>query len=162
MSECCLRIRQDTRCSSLRRHYRLLARRFCGRSFTSKCEGEGARMIWLLTGVTFVATVGVVVALFYALSPGEVSIATRLARITGIGGPVPEEKFAERQKERVRETLANVGKLLPAPTTEKASRVQLLMMRAGYRSPEAVMAMRGVKIIFPILTLATMYFTRAY
>jgi len=119
-------------------------------------------MIWLLTGVTFVATIGVVVALFYALSPGEVSIATRLARITGIGGPVPEEKFAERQKERVRETLANVGKLLPAPTTEKASRVQLLMMRAGYRSPEAVMAMRGVKIIFPILTLATMYFTRAY
>jgi tight adherence protein C len=119
-------------------------------------------MIWLLTGVTFLATVGVVVALFYALSPGEVSIATRLARITGIGGPVAEEKFAERQKERVRETLANVGKLLPAPTTEKASRVQLLMMRAGYRSPEAVMAMRGVKIIFPIVTLSIMYFTKAY
>src|SRR5215467_3122585 len=163
MSECCLQIQPGPGCSSLRRHCRLLARRFCGRSFTSKCEGEGARMIWLLTGVTFVATVGVVVALVYALSPGEVSIASRLARIAGIAGPVPQEaKFAERQKERVRETLANVGKLLPAPTTEKASRVQLLMMRAGYRSPEAVMAMRGVKIIFPILTLATMYFTRAY
>jgi tight adherence protein C len=120
-------------------------------------------MIWLLTIVTFVATMGVIVALFYAVSPGEVSIATRLARIAGIAAPVQEEaKFADRQKERVRDTLANVGKLLPPPATDKASRAQLLMIRAGYRSPEAVMAMRGVKIIFPVLMLAAMYFSRAY
>jgi tight adherence protein C len=120
-------------------------------------------MIWLLTLVTFVATVGVIVALVYALTPGEVSIAARLARIAGIAAPAHEEpKFAARQKERVRDTLANVGKLLPAQSTAKASRVQLLMMRAGYRSPEALMAMRGVKILFPILTLAAMYFSRAY
>jgi len=120
-------------------------------------------MVWLLTLVTFVATAGVVVALFYALTPGEVSIATRLARIAGIGIPVTEEaKFADRQKERFRDTMANVGKLLPDAPAEKASRVQLLMMRAGYRSPEALLAMRGVKIIFPILTLTAMYFSRAY
>ena len=89
-------------------------------------------MIWLLTIVTFVATMGVIVALFYAVSPGEVSIATRLARIAGIAAPVQEEAtFADRQKERVRDTLANVGKLLPPPNTDKASRVQLLMIRAG-------------------------------
>lgn len=120
-------------------------------------------MIWLLTLVTFVATAGVVVALFYAVSPGEVSIATRLARIAGIGVPVQEEaKFADRQKERFRDTMANVGKLLPDAPSEKSSRVQLLMTRAGYRSPEALLAMRGVKIIFPILTLTAMYFSRAY
>jgi len=120
-------------------------------------------MIWLLTLVTFVATTGVIVALVYALTPGEVSIATRLARIAGIAVTTREEpKFAERQKDRVRDTLANVGKLLPPPSTEKASRVELLMIRAGYRSPEALMAMRGVKIIFPILTLTGMYFSGAY
>ena len=121
-------------------------------------------MIWLLTILTFLATVGVVVALFYALTPGEVSIATRLARIAGVSAPAQEEqKFAERQKERVRDTLANVGKLFPAaPTTAKASRVQKLMIRAGYRSPEALMAMRGVKLLFPILTLTGMYFSGAY
>jgi len=120
-------------------------------------------MIWLLTLVTFVATAGVVVALVYALSPGDVSIATRLARIAGISAPVPEEtKFADRQKERFRDTMANVGKLLPATPTAKASRVQLLMTRAGYRSPEALMAMRGVKILFPIVTLTLMYFSRSY
>jgi tight adherence protein C len=120
-------------------------------------------MIWLLTIVTFVATMGVVVALVYAVSPGEVSIATRLARIAGIAAPIQEEaKFADRQKERVRDTLANVGKLLPPPSTEKASRVQLLMIRAGYRSSEALMAMRGVKVLFPVLLFAGMYFLRLY
>src|SRR5262249_17646432 len=121
-------------------------------------------MIWLLTILTFCATVGVVVALLYALTPGEVSIAARLARIAGVSAPAQEEqKFADRQKERVRDTLANVGKLLPVSTpTAKASRVQLLMIRAGYRSSEALMAMRGVKILFPILMLTAMYFSRAY
>jgi tight adherence protein C len=120
-------------------------------------------MIWLLTLLTFVATLGIVVAILFAFSPGEVSIAARLARIAGIAAPVHEEvKFADRQKERVRDTLANVGKLLPAPPTDKASRTQLLMIRAGYRSSEALGAMRGVKLIFPIALLAIVYFTGAY
>jgi len=120
-------------------------------------------MIWALTILTFLATAGVVVALLYAFSPGEVSIATRLARLAGITAPVENApNFADRQKERVRDTLANVGKMLPTPSTEKASRTQLLMMRAGYRSPEALLAMRGVKLIFPIATLAGVYFSGLY
>jgi tight adherence protein C len=120
-------------------------------------------MIWLLTLLTFLATTGVVVALFYAFSPGEVSIATRLARIAGIAAPAQEEaKFADRQKERVRDTLANVGKMLPAVSTEKASRTQLLMIRAGYRSSEGLLAMRGIKLIFPIAALAGVYLTGMY
>src|SRR5215467_2112242 len=105
-------------------------------------------MIWLITLFTFIATMGVVVALFYAFTPGEVSIATRLARIAGITAVPEETKFAERQKERVVDTLANVGKLLPTQSTDKATRTQLLMIRAGYRSSEALMAMRGVKLLF--------------
>jgi tight adherence protein C len=120
-------------------------------------------MIWILTILTFLASAGVVVALVYAFSPGEVSVATRLARLAGISGPVQEEtKFTERQKERVRDTLANVGKILPPPSTEKANRTQLLMIRAGYRSPEAILAMRGVKMVFPFATLAVVYFTGLY
>jgi tight adherence protein C len=120
-------------------------------------------MIWILTILTFVATAGVVAALVYAFTPGEVSVATRLARLAGIAAPVPEEaNFAARQKERVRDTLANVGKLMPAPGTEKATRTQLLMIRAGYRSSEALLAMRGVKLIFPVAALALVYFTGFY
>ena len=120
-------------------------------------------MIWMITILTFIAAAGVVVALVYAFSPGDVSIANRLARLAGISGAVPEEaKFATRQKERVRDTLANVGKILPAPPTEKASRTQLLMIRAGYRSPEALLAMRGMKLIFPVGMLAGVYFSGLY
>jgi tight adherence protein C len=120
-------------------------------------------MIWILTILTFLATAGVVVLLMYAFSPGEVSIATRLARLAGITAPAEDEpNFAERQKERVRDTLANVGKILPQVDTEKASRTKLLMTRAGYRSPEALLAMRGVKLIFPMVTLAGVYFSGLY
>ncbi len=120
-------------------------------------------MVWILTILTFLATGGVVVALVYAFSPAEVSVATRLARLAGIAGPAQDEpKFADRQKERVRDTLANVGKILPAPSTDKANRTQLLMIRAGYRSPEALLAMRGIKVIFPIAALAGVYFSGLY
>ncbi len=120
-------------------------------------------MIWILTVLTFLATAGVVVAIVYAFSPAEVSVATRLARLAGIAGPAKEEaKFADRQKERVRDTLATVGKMMPTPGTEKASRTQLLMFRAGYRSSEALLAMRGVKLLFPIAALAGMYFSGLY
>jgi tight adherence protein C len=120
-------------------------------------------MIWILTIATFLATAGVVVAVIYAFSPAEVSVATRLARLAGITGPPQDEpKFADRQKERVRDTLANVGKLVPAPSTEKANRTQLLMIRAGYRSPEALLAMRGIKLIFPIIALGAVYFFGLY
>ena len=120
-------------------------------------------MIWIITAFTFIATAGVVVALVYAFSPGQVSIATRLARLAGVTGHVQDEvKFAERQKERVRDTFANVGKLLPVPTTEKATRTQLLMIRAGYRSSEASLAMRGVKLLLPVAALAGVYFSGLY
>jgi tight adherence protein C len=120
-------------------------------------------MIWILTAFTFIATAGVVVALVYAFSPGQASIASRLARLAGVTGPVQDEvKFAERQKERVRDTFANVGKLLPVPATDKATRTQLLMIRAGYRSSEASLAMRGVKLLFPVAALAGVYFSGLY
>ena len=120
-------------------------------------------MIWILTAFTFIATAGVVVALVYAFSPGQVSIASRLARLAGVTGPVQGEvKFAERQKERVRDTFANVGKLLPVPATDKATRTQLLMIRAGYRSSEASLAMRGVKLFLPVAALAGVYFSGLY
>ena len=120
-------------------------------------------MIWILTILTFLATAGVVVAIVYAFSSAEVSVATRLARLAGIAGPAKEEpKFADRQKERVRDTLASVGKMMPTPGTEKAGRTQLLMFRAGYRSSEALLAMRGVKLLFPIAALAGIYFSGLY
>jgi len=120
-------------------------------------------MLWIITLITFVATLSVVAAIVYAFSPKEVSVAARLSRLAGISTPAPEEaRFAERQKERVRDSLASVGKLIPPASTQQAPRTQLLMIRAGYRSPEAILAMRGFKILFPIGVLAAVFLSGLY
>lgn len=84
-------------------------------------------MLWLITCITFIATLSLVVAVFYAFSPSEVN-----------------------------------GRLLSQASTHSVSRTQLLMIRAGYRSPEAILAMRGFKLMFPIGTLAAVFLTGAY
>jgi tight adherence protein C len=120
-------------------------------------------MLWLITGITFVASLSLVVAIFYAFSPAEVNVAARFSRLAGIAAPVQEEtRFADRQRERVRDSLASLGKLLPPASTQNTNRTQLLMIRAGYRSQEAILAMRGFKIMFPIATLAAVFLTGAY
>jgi len=50
----------------------------------------------------------------------------------------------------VQEALASVGKLIPG---QNASRAQLMMLRAGYQSPNAMQMIRGVKVLLPILSL---------
>jgi tight adherence protein C len=120
-------------------------------------------MIWVITFITFLATLSLVAACFYAFSPKEVNVAARFSHVAGIIAPVPEEThFAERQKERMRDGLASVGKILPPPSTQKASRTQLLLMRAGYRSPEATLAMRGFKILFPVGMMAAVFMSGFY
>jgi tight adherence protein C len=120
-------------------------------------------MVWIITAITFVATMSLMAALFYAFSAKEVNIAARFSRVAGISAPIPEQKqFADRQKERMRDSLASVGKLLPPAATQQSSRTQLLMIRAGYRSPEAILAMRGFKLMFPIALLAAVFLTGFY
>jgi len=121
-------------------------------------------MIWLITGITFLGTMVLIAALFYAFSPSsEVNIAARLSRLTGVPAPVEgEPQFSDRQRERVRDGLASLGKLLPPPSTKQASRTQLLMIRAGYRSPEAILAMRGFRLLFLIAPVTIVFLTGIY
>lgn len=118
-------------------------------------------MIWAATGITFVATVVVLMAVVYAFSAGGPSIAGRLTRIWHPQAVTQEVRFKEKQKERVQRVLTDVGKLLPV-SIKGASHTQRLMVRAGYRRPEAVMAMRGAKVLFPIGLLSLVYFTGFY
>lgn len=119
-------------------------------------------MIWLLTSLTFVVTLTVITVLFYALSPGRVDIIGRLSRISGIPVTREEPKFVEKQAEKMRSTLADLGKILPAPSTQRVSRDKLLIIRAGYRNPDTILTIRGLKIVAPIAGLAAVYFTGLY
>ena len=118
-------------------------------------------MLWVVTGITFLTTVFLLLALVYAFSPGEFGVAGRLSRLLNTTAPPREEAFSEKQRVRAREVLASIGKLMPS-ATQRTSRAQLMMIRAGYRRPEAVQVIEGLKILLPILLLALVLFTGVY
>jgi len=119
-------------------------------------------MLSALTAVTFLATVLILVALVYAFSPGESRVAARLEQLKQPAVRAQEEKFAEKHKERARDLLARVGSLLPATAGARANRSQIMMMRAGYRSSEATLAVQGMKILTPIALVVLVFITGIY
>lgn len=118
-------------------------------------------MIWGITAVTFIATAAILLALFYALAPGEGGMASRLSRLINPVAPAKEDTFANKQKERVRSSLANLGKIVPGDA-KQTPRSQLMMVRAGYRNPEAIMTIRGLKLLLPVAFVAAVFFTGLY
>jgi len=118
-------------------------------------------MLWGVTAVTFIATAATLLALFYALAPGEGGMASRLSRLINPVAPPEVDSFAEKQKERMRSSLASLGKFVPA-NAKQTPRSQLMMVRAGYRDPEAIMAIRGLKLLMPIAMVALAFLTGFY
>jgi len=117
-------------------------------------------MIWI-TAITFVASLIVVMAVFYAFSTGESAVAERLTRLTQALPGVPEIRFRQRQKDRAERVLTDVGKLLPTSAAQ-LSRTHRMMIRAGFRRPEAVHVMRGAMVLLPLGLFCLAYFTRFY
>ena len=116
-------------------------------------------MIWLVTLGTFLATVTVCVSLFYAFTSGDSGIVRRLSQLDSTQGSEHQEAFAEKQKERVQKALVSVGKLVPGGTP---SRSQLMIIRAGYRSQNAILTIRGLKVLLPIALVGVVYFSGFY
>jgi len=107
-------------------------------------------MLWAVTTITFLATVAVLAALFYALAPGEIGIAEQFSRLIQPPPQVREASFSDKQKERLRDSLAAVGGLVSSNLGSAGSKAQLPMVRAGYRSASAMLAMRGMQILLPV------------
>lgn len=116
-------------------------------------------MIWAVTFATFFATVILCGSLVYVFTAGESGIVRRLSRMADAPPRERKEAFAEKQQERVHDALVSIGKLVPGKTESPA---QLMMIRAGYRSPTAILAMRGLKVLLPIALVAAVYFSGFY
>jgi tight adherence protein C len=117
-------------------------------------------MDWATASLTFVAALAIMGALVYAFMPGELGIAGRLSRLFGAAAPVRAEGFREKQKERMQQTLATVGTFISPKTL--STRSQLMMVRAGFRTPEAMQAVGGVRVLLPLVLLAIVFFTGIY
>ena len=118
-------------------------------------------MLWAATAITFLATVGLVGALLYAFLPAKMDAVGRLSRLLNVSPSLSDAAASKKQKDKMRDTLASVGKLLPGAATAPSS-AQLMMLRAGYRSSNAIGAMRGVKILLPLGLLALGLVTGLY
>lgn len=117
-------------------------------------------MDWSVITITFVATVAIMGALFYAFAPGDLGIAGRLSRLLGAAVPVREASFKDKQKDRVERALASVGTLVSPKTP--SSRNELMMLRAGIRRPEVMHAISGIRLLLPIVFLGLVYFSGLY
>lgn len=115
-------------------------------------------MVWVAVGLTFVAIVVVAGALVYAFSPGEFPIANRLSRLWQPLAAQRKMSFREKQTQKAARVLSDVGKLIPS-STKNLSTAKLMLVRAGYRRPEAIMAMRGAKVVLPVLFAVIVYVT---
>ena len=119
-------------------------------------------MLWAVTALTFLATFGVLAAVFYAFSSQGGAVAERLSRLGNTAPVVEETGFVEKQRDNVRNTLAGLSKLVPGGDGAATPRTQLLLIRAGYRSNQAYAAMRGFKILTPVAFVALTFVTGAY
>jgi tight adherence protein C len=119
-------------------------------------------MLPALTAITFLATALVLCALVYAFTPAETGVAERLEQLKRPATRAPQGKFAEKNKVRARDLLAKVGGLLPATAGARASRAQIMMLRAGYRSSEAILAIQGMRMLTPIALVILVLATGVY
>jgi tight adherence protein C len=117
-------------------------------------------MDWIMAPVTFTATVAIMGALVYALIPGEWEIAGRLSQLLAAPAPARELAFTEKLKERLRTTLAHIGSLVSSKSM--SSKSQLMMVRAGFRSPEAMQAISGMRLLLPMGLAAIAFFSGLY
>jgi tight adherence protein C len=119
-------------------------------------------MLWAVTGTTFVLSAIAILALVYAFTEKQATVAERLSTLSDPISTDPEESFGKKQSRRAMEAAAALGKMMPAAAAKQASKAQLMMVRAGYRSSDAILIMRGIKTLSPIAFVAAALVTGIY
>jgi tight adherence protein C len=68
----------------------------------------------------------------------------------------------DRQVERAGHVLEDLAKILPQATGKQMSRLNRLMLQAGFRRPNSAAVFRGAKILLTALAVGTVYLTGYY
>jgi tight adherence protein C len=119
-------------------------------------------MLFAACGVTFLATVMIVLALLYMVSPYvDAAVSERLVRLWRPASEQRSAGFRQNHARKLQRFLVDIGKLVPT-SAKRVGYTKRMLARAGYRRPEAITAMQGAKTILPILFLSTVYFTKIY
>lgn len=121
-------------------------------------------MLWTITAATFLATVLILLAVVYAFTPPETAVADRVSRVLEAANAAPESDTTDEEKGPglLRGLFAYLGRLLPALKGKALSRSELMSLRAGYRTPDIILAIRALKILSPVVFVALVLFTGIY
>jgi tight adherence protein C len=119
-------------------------------------------MILATIAVVFLAALIVGMTFVLIVMPPDDPARERLNRLwQDAKSAVPSISFRQKQKDRAQRVLEDVGKIVPT-STKDVSRTSFLMIRAGYRKSETILAFQGAKIVLPLLLLSLVYFTGFY
>jgi tight adherence protein C len=119
-------------------------------------------MILVVTAVTFLATVLIAMMIAYGLSSDGGIAVGRLAQLWNPSSFQRPKPMRERQVERAGQVLENLGKILPEGKGKQASRLNRLLVQAGFRKPNAALVFRGTKILLTALAVGAIYITGYY
>ncbi len=115
-------------------------------------------MIALLAG-TFLGSALVTLALYFAFATHPAPTAERLSDLWTLASPRSSRKAHLSQK--LQAAAGSIGALIPA-SPQEARRTEKLLLRAGFRRPEALKALRGLKLIFPVVLVAVTLESKVY
>jgi tight adherence protein C len=110
--------------------------------------------------IIFVAVALIIAATVYAFSGSTVMITERLGRLwrTPSARPVG---FKENSQKYMDSALSSVAKFLPS-SSKQSSDSQILLVRAGYRRPEAGSALDAARIFLIVILEIAVFLTGLY
>ena len=105
--------------------------------------------------ITFLATVCILMILVYASGPQVIDVGRRLSRVLRPGVTDREIEESTTGGRRAENVFVTIGKAMPASKAKRLSQDQVLILRAGYRSENAIYAVKGVRLLscFAAVTL---------
>jgi tight adherence protein C len=109
--------------------------------------------------ITFLATVCILMILVYASGPQVIDMGRRLSRVLRPGVTDREIEASTTGGRRAENVFVTIGKAMPASKAKRLSQDQVLILRAGYRSENAIYAVKGVRLLSCIAAVALVIWT---
>jgi tight adherence protein C len=109
--------------------------------------------------ITFLATVCILMILVYASGPQVIDVGRRLSRVLRPGVTDREIEASTTGGRRAENVFVSIGKAMPASKAKRLSQDQVLILRAGYRSENAIYAVKGVRLLSCIAAVTLVIWT---
>jgi len=109
--------------------------------------------------ITFLATVCILMILVYASGPQVIDVGRRLSRVLRPGATDREIEASTTGSRRAENVFVTIGKAMPASKAKRLSQDQLLILRAGYRSENAIYAVKGIRLLSCIAAVMLVIWT---